>query len=44
VLDFLRSRGIGVIEIDGKPEPEVVYKNIVTSSGNDFMSFGKAKS
>jgi adenylate kinase len=44
VPDFLRERGIGIIEIDGRPEPEVVYKNIVTSSGNDFMSFGKVKS
>lgn len=28
VLDFLRSRGISIIEVDGTPEPEEVHKKI----------------
>lgn len=33
VLDFLRSRGIGIIEADGTPEPEEVHKEIAAQLG-----------
>lgn len=33
VLDFLRGRGIGIMEVDGTPEPEVVHKKIAAQLG-----------
>lgn len=36
VLDFLRARGIGIIEVDGTPEPEEVHREIAAQLGDVY--------